>query len=170
MRRVSRLTVMAVVTGAVLCATIQMSSAATDQVRDPRGDARSRIDIRGATFHNRAHAVVGVIDVARLRPLVSRFSVSLAPLNSPDIAFVAHTIRRENGTRVNRLIFFDDIAQRHVVECDLRAVWDFDASTVKIRTPRSCLMGVTGTLHMGAQSRIPGTSDDRTRFRDVDQG
>jgi hypothetical protein len=88
----------------------------------------------------------------------------------PDIAFVARTTRQDDGTRVDRLIFIDDLARRHRVPCNLDVSWDFSADTVRIRAPRSCLKGITGTLFMGAQTAIPGTGRDFTRSRNVDQG
>jgi hypothetical protein len=155
---------------ALLGATMPTAVAATARVHDPSGDARPRIDITSAAFHNRNHAVAGVINVGDLRRLPSRYSVSFSPLNSPDIAFIARTTRKDDGTQVDRLIFIDDLARHHVVACDLRVSWDFGADSVSIGAPRSCLKGISGTLFMGAQTAIPGVSHDRTRFRNVDQG
>jgi len=105
-----------------------------------------------------------------VRRLPSRYSVSFSPLNSPDIAFIARTTRKDDGTQADWLIFVDDLARRHVVPCDLHVSWDFTADDVSIGAPRSCLKGITGTLFMGAQTAMPGVSHDRTRFRNVDQG
>ncbi len=168
--RITRAGWVATVSVALLAATMPTASAATARVHDPSGDARPRIDITSAVFHNRDHSVAGAVRVEDLRRLPSRYSVSFSPLNSPDIAFIARTTRKDDGSQADRLIFVDDLARRHVVPCDLHVSWDFAADDVIIGAPRSCLKGITGTLFMGAQTAIPGVSHDRTRFRNVDQG
>jgi hypothetical protein len=170
MRPVTKRGLIGLAGAALLAATVQTADAASAHVRDARGDAPPRIDITEAAFHNRDHSVAGVIDVVNLRRLPSRYAVSFSPLNSPDIAFIARTTRHDDGTQVDRLIFIDDLARRHVVPCNLRVTWDFAADAVSIGTPRSCLKGITGTLFMGSQTAIPGTNHDRSRFRNVDQG
>jgi hypothetical protein len=170
MRRNTAMSVIALAGSALLAVTMQPAVAASARVHDPSGDARPRIDIRAAAFHNRDHSVAGEVRVVNLRRLPSRYSVSFSPLNSPDVGFVSRTTRKDDGTQVDRLIFIDDLARRHRVHCNLDVNWDYNADTVSIRTPRSCLKGVSGALFMGAQTAIPGTSHDLSRSRNVEQG
>jgi hypothetical protein len=97
--RLTRTGLIASASAALLAATMPTASAATARVHDPSGDARPRIDITSAVFHNRDHSVAGAISVGDLRRLPSRYSVSFSPLNSPDIAFIARTTRKDDGTQ-----------------------------------------------------------------------
>ncbi|MDX6320026.1 MAG: hypothetical protein QOD35_3426, partial [Nocardioidaceae bacterium] len=76
--RLTRTGLIAAASAALLAGTMPTARAATARVHDPSGDARPRIDITSAVFHNRDHSVAGAISVGDLRRLPSRYSVSFS--------------------------------------------------------------------------------------------
>ncbi len=138
-------------------------------VTDPPGDAPAHIDIVKAHFHNGASTIAARISVRKVTLAPAYFAVSFAPENSPDVGFIATSSLHANSTLHNRLVFFDDIGARHVISCDVQASWNTTTDVVRIGVPRSCVLGVTGTMFMGSQSGV-GTSltRDHSPYRDVD--
>ena len=145
--------------------------AANRVIDDVRGDAPPRIDILSAKMHNGPATLSSRISVDNLLRRRSLFSFSFSPANSPDIAFVARTLRHDDGSIANQLFFYDDLAQRHRVPCDLRVDWQYADDIVRIVVPRECTKGISGRQWMGARSIITGAGErDQTPYHYVREG
>jgi hypothetical protein len=168
---VSRAARVAVLPSALLLCLVAAPAAhaQTLSVEDPAGDAANgKLDITGATIHNRDYRLVATVTLAEMEK--GSVIVSVDRRHGTGVRLVS--TRRADGTVHGRVLagaFTDGDLDGGAVACKkFRSVWDDDAGTVTLRMPSACWNGgdygavrfAVLTEKRGADQDAAPTTDD----------
>ena len=138
--------------------------AATAAIRDQIGDAPARYDLGRVSVSNEPP---GLSLTAKVRDLSRNgtqiFIANVTPASGA--SYYATTIRRANGTVVDKLVRFGEDGPDNL-RCDVSSRWQIGRSRIRMTIPRSCLdedRRVSVNVAIGAGNGSSGDPADWTR-------